>query len=331
VKSVLITGASSGFGQRAALDLAAEGWRVFASMRDTQRGAELMDAAKSAGTDGTISLVALDVTDANSVENGVRQVLEATGGTLDALLNNAGYSALGAFEDLPDVECRRQMETNFFGALAVTRAVLPAMRKAGHGRIVVVTSNAVNTPHPMLSMYAASKWALEGWAEALAMEVAPFGVEVVLVQPGAHRTPFATHVVPFMPEDSAYRPWMEAAMPGLSNLDRWGRDPAKAAGPIAAAVSAEQIPFRTSVGEDSVAFSCLKGALPFEARAWAVRAIVGMPAPGAFAKTDGARAQGEQHGVQAEIAKRLADAIESEPAILDLAIALTASSDTAVR
>jgi len=331
MKSVLITGASSGFGMRAALDLASEGWHVFASMRNLARGTELLAEAEQAGTRDAIHLVQIDVTDAASVEAGVRQVLDATGGGLDALVNNAGYSALGAFEEMPDAECRRQMETNFFGTLAVTRAVLPVMRLARAGRIVVITSNAVNTPHPMLSIYAASKWALEGWAEALEMEVSPFGVKVVLVQPGAHRTPFATNVFPVVPEDSAYKDWMDAAMPGISDLDRWGHDPAKAAPAVVSSVTAPEMPFRTSVGEDAVAFSLLKGVLPFEARAWAVRAIAGLPAPGQFLEQQPTGAETASDGVSAEIAKRLADAVLKDPAITEMAIALTASSDSAVR
>lgn len=330
MKSVLITGASSGFGAQAALDLAEQGWRVFASMRDLARGGALAEAAAAAGTGDRVSLVELDVTDPASVDAAVAQVLAATGGGLDALLNNAGYSLLGAFEDMSEADCRRQMETNFFGTLAVTRALLPVMRSAGRGRIVVISSNAVNTPHPMLSIYAASKWALEGWAEALNMELAPFGVEVVLVQPGAHRTPFATHVVPVMPPESAYKPWLDAAAAGVTNLDAWGRDPAKAAPAIVEAVTGTDVPFRTSVGEDSVAFSWIKGALPFEVRAWVVRAIVGIPASGAL-RPGGAAPAPEIAGTKGDIARRLVEAAGREPGIAALAVELAASAATAVR
>jgi len=265
------------------LALAETGWRVFASMRDLTKGETLRRLAEEASVGDRVSLLELDVTDVSSISRAVASALEKAGGTLDALLANAGYSALGAFEDMSDADCGRQMETNFFGTLAVTRAVLPIMRSARHGRIVVVSSNAVNTPHPMLSMYAASKWALEGWAEALAMELAPFGVTVRVVQPGAHRTPFATHVVPVIPEGSAYKPWLDAAMPGFGDLDRWGRDPAKATAPIVRAIAEEAVPFRTLVGEDTEAFAALKGLFPYEVRAWATRAIVGLPAAGVFA------------------------------------------------
>ncbi len=317
-RSVLITGASSGFGLNAALALAAEGWHVFASMRDVRKGEPLRERALAEGVADQISLVQLDVTDTTSVEKGVGEVLASTGGTLEAVLNNAGYSILGAFEDLSDADCRRQMETNFFGTLAVTRAVLPGMRAAGRGRIAIVTSNAVNAPHPMLTMYAASKWALEGWAEGLAMEVAPFGVEVVVVQPGAHRTPFAEHVVPVIPKGSAYARWMEMAMPGISNLDQWGRDAELATPALVAAVSDPHMPFRTAIGEDSVAFARLKGSSPYEARAWVLRAILGLPGPGSFMDGAASTTASNVPTVTDVIAERLSGAAARDPELVNL-------------
>ena len=194
MKTVMVSGASSGFGLEVSIELARRGWRVFAAMRAPEKADELRQAAAKAGVADQIETVALDLCDQKSIARAAAQVLAGCNGRLDALLNNAGYSVLGAFEDISEEDCRRQMETNFFGPLALTRHLLPAMRAQGHGRIVIVSSNAVNTPHPMLTMYAASKWALEGWAEGLAMEVSPFGLDVVVVQPGAHRTPFANHV-----------------------------------------------------------------------------------------------------------------------------------------
>jgi NAD(P)-dependent dehydrogenase (short-subunit alcohol dehydrogenase family) len=313
-KTVLITGTSGGFGRSVALALAQAGWAVYASMRDTAKAGSLLEDAERRGVAGHIRPVALDVTDALSIERAVASVLADTGGHLDALLNNAGYGIVGAFEDLSDADCRRQMETNFFGTLAVTRAVLPAMRQAGRGRVVVITSNAVNSPHPMMTMYAASKWALEGWAEGMAMEVAPFGVEVVVVQPGAHRTPFAQHVVPVVPANSAYARWMEAVAPGIAKLDAWGRDPASATGTLVSAVADPFVPFRTALGEDTVAFATLKGALPYEARAWLVRAILGAPAAGSFVQ-EAASAGATAQGTGAAVAERLGEMLRGDPSL----------------
>ncbi len=289
MKTALITGASTGFGKNVALRLARDGWRVFASMRDTAKGEDLV-LDPGMGSEGSIELIALDVTSPASIDRAIERVLEGSDGKIDALLNNAGFSLLGAFEDLTDALCRQQMETNFFGTLAVTRAVLPAMREARQGRIVTVTSNAVNSPHPLLSLYAASKWALEGWAEGLAMELAPFGIDVAVIQPGAHQTSFASNVVPVLPEGSAYAGWVKTAMPGIGKLDAWSRPAELATDPIVALLTGPTPRFRTYLGEDTEVFAALKGAFPFELRAAVLRAIVGLPAPGAFTS----EANGEQ-------------------------------------
>lgn len=310
-RSILITGASSGFGKNVALALAQDGWRVFASMRDLAKGEQLRDEASAARVEDRISLLRLDVTEPAFIQTAVNEVLSATDGQLDALLSNAGYCVMGPFEELSDEHCRRQMETNFFGTLAVARSVIPTMREARRGRIVLVSSNAVNTPHPLMSMYAASKWALEGWAEAVNLELAPYGVDVRVVQPGAHRTPFAQNVVPALRPESPYRDWLEAVMPGLGDLDVWGRDPETATAAIVQAISENTAPFLTRIGEDSVAFSALKGSAPYEARAWAVRALVGVPAARAFA---GESAPAEHRPILAEALRRAARAVERDPA-----------------
>jgi len=314
-RSLLITGASTGFGAEVALGMAARGWRVFASMRNPAKAAALVDRARAGGNE--IMPVTIDVTDQRSIETGVAEVFAQTGGKLDALLNNAGYSVIAPFEEMSDADARAQMETNFFGTLAVTRAILPAMREARRGRIVTVSSNAVNAPHPMLSLYAASKWALEGWAEGLAMEVAPFGIEVAVVQPGAHRTPFASNVQYAVAPDSAYASWMEAAGPSLSQLDAWSRDPALATGPIIDLLTAPDIVFRTALGEDSQVFAALKGATPFELRAMMLRAITGAPAPDAFTGKQ-ASARTDDRPVASEIVARVARGISEDPAAAEV-------------
>lgn len=283
MKSLLITGASTGFGRNVALAMARLGWRVLATMRDPAKGDSLLDEWKGQPRlKGAIELIALDVTCSQSVAEGVDEALRRSDGRIDALLNNAGFSVMGPFEEMSDAQCRAQMETNFFGALAVTRAVLPHMRAVQAGRIITVSSNAVNAPHPMFSLYAASKWALEGWSEALAVEMAPFGVHVAVLQPGAHRTSFAGNVVPAIVEDSSYAHWLSQAMPGVANLDAWGRPSEAATAPIVAALTGENNAFRSAIGQDTEIFAALKGAFPFELRAALLRAIVGVPAPATF-------------------------------------------------
>jgi NAD(P)-dependent dehydrogenase (short-subunit alcohol dehydrogenase family) len=277
MKSILITGASSGFGELTSLELARLGWRVFAAMRDPAKAASLQEAARAASVIERVHVVRLDVTDAASIGAAVSQVFAVTGGTLDVLLNNAGFTTVGFFEDMSDAECRSVMETNFFGAVAVTRAVAPSMRKAGRGRIAFVSSNAVNTPHPTMTMYAASKWAIEGFAEALAMELAPFGVEVVVMQPGNHRTPFGGHVHFLKPAESAYAGVWNALMPGLNELATSGADAASAIPAFVQSLAEPRPPFLRQIGADVELFSSLKRESSFEARAAVVRHFVGFP------------------------------------------------------
>jgi NAD(P)-dependent dehydrogenase (short-subunit alcohol dehydrogenase family) len=278
MQSVLITGASSGFGQLTAIELTRLGWRVFAAMRDPDGGAVLKDAVGALGLTERLHLIRMDVTQASSIDGAVAQVLAITGGTLDAILNNAGFTTMGFFEDMSDSQARSVMETNFFGAVAVTRAAVPIMRRAGHGRIVFVSSNAVNCPHPTMTMYAASKWALEGFAEGLAMELAPFGVEVVVLQPGNHRTPFGSNVKVIQPPASAYGALWQALMPGLEALGSNGAEPANALPAFVQSIVEPRPPFLLPIGRDVKLFSRLKRRMrSFEARASAVRHLVGFP------------------------------------------------------
>lgn len=277
LKTILITGSSSGFGMHVAVGLARRGWRVFASMRDPGKRDGLDRLAEAAGVPvGQIEVVPLDVASATSREKAVQQVLDACGGHLDAVLHNAGYTTLGFFEDLPEEECRRLVETNFFGALEITRLVLPAMRGNGSGRIAVVTSNAVNVPHPLFSLYAATKWALEGWGEALALEVAPFGLDVVILQPGTHDTSFANNVAPVAPEDSAYAELLTRVIPRLTRIGNYSRSTAKAAERMCRVLESDRPPLRTRIGPDDVVASWLARIAPYRVRERAVQWITGL-------------------------------------------------------
>lgn len=281
MKSVLVTGASSGFGFNVALEMASLGWRVFGTSRSVERGAALLEEADRRRIEG-LSIIDLDVTSIPSIEAGISRVLSETDGQLDALLNNAGYYIFGAFEDLSDGDCRAQMDTNFFGVLNVTRAALPIMRKQQRGRIVIVTSNSVNLPNPMLTTYAASKWALEGWAEGLALELAPFNIDVAVIQPGGHRTKLTQNGVAVMPEGTAYGEWFARAAEGLQSVSSWSRDTELATAPIVRALTDPSAPFRQAVGEDTEIFAMLKGLFPYEVRAWLEREIAGLPGRGEF-------------------------------------------------
>jgi NAD(P)-dependent dehydrogenase (short-subunit alcohol dehydrogenase family) len=183
---ILITGSSSGIGLALARRFAERGWRVFATMRapDGAGGRALRDEAAARGW--RLTTPALDVTRDDSVAAAVGGALAETSGRLDVLVNNAGYYALGALEDTSPDELRAQLETNVVGVQRVTRAALPAMRARRTGTIVTLGSVSGRVAVPMCGAYTASKWALEGMIEALRLELLPFGVRVVLIEPGPH-------------------------------------------------------------------------------------------------------------------------------------------------
>ena len=178
---ILITGASSGIGRATAIEAVRRGHQVFASARRREDLADL--TAKG------IETLALDVTDPVSIERGVAATLAAAG-RIDALVNNAGYGQYGAIEDVSDEEWRAQFDVNVFGALAVLRAVLPGMRAARGGTIVNVSSLAGKVTVPFAGPYCASKHALEAISDALRVELAPWRIRVVVVEPGPIQTHF---------------------------------------------------------------------------------------------------------------------------------------------
>lgn len=186
-QSVLVTGASSGIGEATAIHLAHKGFRVFAAARRIDK---LKDIAALGG--GAIMPVSMDVTDDASIAAALKTIVKE-GVTLYGLVNNAGASAMGPFEKLPLEEWRALYETNIFGLVAVTKAVLPQMRKAGHGRIINIGSITGRIANPFQSVYASSKHAVEGLSDALRRELAPYGIKVSVVRPGAINTPFGAH------------------------------------------------------------------------------------------------------------------------------------------
>jgi NAD(P)-dependent dehydrogenase (short-subunit alcohol dehydrogenase family) len=171
MKTVLITGCSSGYGHETARHFHDQGWRVIATMRRAQP--ELLPAS------GRMEVLALDVTDPASIENALKAA-----GPIDVLVNNAGIGFLGALEATPMTRVRALFETNTFGVIAMTQAVLPQFRARGSGVIINVTSSVTLAPMPLVSAYTASKMAIEGFSGSLAHELALHGIAVKLVEPG---------------------------------------------------------------------------------------------------------------------------------------------------
>ncbi len=194
-KTILITGATAGIGRATALHLARLGHHVIASGRKPAELARL--AAEARGLAGKLDVVALDVTQPASIAAAVVEVTRLTGERgLDALINNAGFGVLGPTSEISDAELRRQYETNVFGLMNVTRAFLPGMRARRAGRIINVSSLGGRFTLPYFGVYNSTKYAVESLSDALRYELRPFGIDVVLIEPGVIRTSFeATAVV----------------------------------------------------------------------------------------------------------------------------------------
>jgi NAD(P)-dependent dehydrogenase (short-subunit alcohol dehydrogenase family) len=213
-RTALITGASSGFGLLTSVTLAKRGWRVLATMRDVGRREKLESVARRAGVLGRIDIHALDVTRPEHIAH-TAELLEKLGEPLHALVNNAGFAVPGFAEEVTDAELRDQFETNFFGATALTRALIPTMRRQDFGHIVMVSSISGRTGFPGVSSYVASKFALEGWTETLRLEMAALGIKVSIVEPGSFETDIWTRNAKLTAKMS------DSASPNASRRARW--------------------------------------------------------------------------------------------------------------
>jgi NAD(P)-dependent dehydrogenase (short-subunit alcohol dehydrogenase family) len=190
-KVALVTGSSRGIGFVTSITLARNGFLTYASMRNLDKEKEIrlvVDKEKI-----PLKTIQLDVTDSNSVDNAIKSIMDQSG-RIDVLVNNAGYGLVGAFEELSMEEIKQQYETNLFGVIRVTQAVLPIMRKQKSGIIVNMSSGAGRFGYPNGSAYVSTKFALEGISESVAYEVEPFGIKIVLVEPGFVRTNFSNVV-----------------------------------------------------------------------------------------------------------------------------------------
>jgi NAD(P)-dependent dehydrogenase (short-subunit alcohol dehydrogenase family) len=241
-----ITGASSGFGRAIAQAALGRGDSVVVSARSSERLIEL-------ATDGRVLPVSMDVTDGGQRERAVREALERFG-RIDVLVNNAGRTQVGAVEETTDAELRALFELHFFAPVALLRAILPQMRAQGGGAIVQMSSVGGQTTAPGFGAYCATKFALEGLTQALADEVATFGIRTLIVEPGAFRTGLFR-------ADAAY---LSAATPEYAGTVGVTRDyvstgdgsqlgdPAKAAQAILTALDAEDPPLRLVLGGDAI-------------------------------------------------------------------------------
>lgn len=261
----LITGASSGFGMLTAVELARKGYTVAATMRDRDKAGDLTALAEQNGVSGLIHPMQLDVTD----EDGIKRTLEEAMkrfGPIDVLVNNAGFAVGGYIEELTMEDWRRQLDTNFFGLVAMTKAVLPSMRERRYGCIINVSSVSGLAGFPGYGPYAASKFAVEGFSESLRHEMAPFGVRIVLVEPGAFRTPIWNKGLGQIarPDGSPYRERLEAVLRYSKLASEKAPDPREVAVLIAGIAGKKAPRLRYPVGKDAGMLLWWKALLPWK-------------------------------------------------------------------
>jgi NAD(P)-dependent dehydrogenase (short-subunit alcohol dehydrogenase family) len=243
----LITGSSSGFGLHIARAALEHGDRVVA----TARRSESLDDLVAIAPDRALA-VGLDVTRAEQIDAAVAAALERFG-RIDVVVNNAGYGSIGAVEELEMDDLRALMETMFFGAVALTKAVLPHMRERGSGAIVQMSSQGGQVTYPGYGAYCAAKYALEGLSEALADEVGPLGIRVLIVEPGAFRTGLLGASMHRSREIPDYADTAGATRAAAAAMDGTQQgDPRKLAAAILAALDASDAPLHLALGADAV-------------------------------------------------------------------------------
>lgn len=248
--NVLITGASSGIGRATALYLAERGYTVIATSRELSRLDGLHADADSRGV--SVIGVELDINSDDAVARIMPELIERHG-TIDALVNNAGFGMWGPVQVLSDAELKSQFETNFFAAVRMTQAVLPAMMEQRSGTIVNVSSVLGRIGTPFNGAYVSSKFALEGISESLKTEVQPFGVRVAMVEPGLFRTNFPDNSVRgnAAEGDSAYTPYIRQYSDNREMFHRFGGNPVRVAKVVHKVIASPSPNFRNPVGIDA--------------------------------------------------------------------------------
>jgi NAD(P)-dependent dehydrogenase (short-subunit alcohol dehydrogenase family) len=261
----LVTGASAGIGKACAERLAAAGWAVTGASR------------RGTGGSGWTGLV-MDVDEDAAVQSGVADILEREG-RIDALVAAAGWGIAGAAEDTSIAEAKAQFETNFWGCVRVVQAVLPHMRAQQHGRIVLISSIGGVIGIPFQAYYSASKFALEGFAEALAYEVAPFGVQVTLVQPGNIATDFTARrqFAEASQAGTTYASALKQAVGAMERDEANGAPAALVAATVQRVLEASRAPRRVSVGKTGERVGLIaKRLLPFRVFEAAAKGSLGV-------------------------------------------------------
>src|SRR5215831_20951671 len=246
----VVTGSSSGIGYETSLMLARNRFLTYATMRNPEKGKNLKSLAEKEKS--LFRVVKLDVTDDGSVKDAIESII-TDASRIDVLVNNAGYALNGAFEDLAMEELKAQYETNLFGVIRVTQAVLPLMRKQKSGIIVNISSGAGKIAIPVQSAYVSTKFAIEGLSESMAYELEPFGIKVVLVEPGFIKTNIGNNIVTAKKSQDANSPYSQLTEKMVSFIEHGletGSPPDVVAKVVLKAVTSENPNLRYLAGQD---------------------------------------------------------------------------------
>ena len=252
-KVAVVTGTSSGIGFETALALAREGYYTYATMRDTAKSDKIKELGQKENLN--IDVLELDVDDENSVKTAIQKILDQKQ-RIDVLVNNAGWGLWGCVEDVSVDEFKAQFDTNFFSIIRLIQEVGPTMRKQGSGTIVNISSVVGRIGFPASPAYISSKFALEGLSESLRFELAPFGVNVVIIEPGVIKTNFMKNMTMAKKSevDSVYRDITVKVVSGVKMMAEMGTHPKEVADTIVKAVKDEKPLPRYIVGNDASMF-----------------------------------------------------------------------------
>jgi NAD(P)-dependent dehydrogenase (short-subunit alcohol dehydrogenase family) len=251
-KVALVTGSSSGIGLEAALALSRDGYKTFASMRNTKKAGELEQAAKKENL--SMEIIELDVDKEESIVSTIKKIITDCG-RIDVLVNNAGYGQFGCTEDVSVDDFRKQFETNFFSIVRMIQEVAPIMRKQKSGNIINISSVAGRMGLPGSPAYISSKFALEGLGECLRYELGQFGIKTTLIEPGVIKTNFFEAMkIPDSKTDPKYKELTDHILSGLKMMVQMGTPPSEVAKVIMKAIHDDEMLPRYIVGADAAMF-----------------------------------------------------------------------------
>ncbi|MFZ0345427.1 MAG: SDR family oxidoreductase [Nitrososphaeraceae archaeon] len=251
-KVAVVTGSSSGIGYETSLLLARNQFTTYATMRNMSKGNGLREIASKENI--PLNVTQLDVNNDSSVNNAIGSVIKENG-RIDILVNNAGYDLFGSLEESSLEEIKQQFETNVFGVIRTTKAVIPTMRKQGNGTIVNISSvGGIVGLLPFISAYHASKFAIEGFTESLRQELADFNINIILIEPGYISSNFMDNMKTakgFDPNKSPYAKMVQQVFQGFESISAYSSHPSKVAHTILDALNSPNPELRNPVGKDA--------------------------------------------------------------------------------